>query len=88
MGWVSDDAYRQKLVRHLRRDGYTVDAQGRIRSPAHQAALLVRVGETRWTLWTIETAKSTSGPCSRATAAARRQTPAKVRCCLRQGDTS
>ncbi len=29
--WVSDGEYRENLVRHLRRDGYTVDPQGRIR---------------------------------------------------------
>lgn len=29
--WVSDGEYRDNLVRHFRRDGYTVDPQGRIR---------------------------------------------------------
>jgi hypothetical protein len=37
LGWVADDDYRDKLERHLRRDGYVVDDQGRIRAGATAA---------------------------------------------------
>jgi hypothetical protein len=39
--WTPDGEYRDNLERHLRRDGYTIDAHGRIRGGA--AASLVEI---------------------------------------------